>query len=71
MAIGLFGQPENVQRALDKLRHAGLPVHSDVLQTPKGELTRIWVGPYDSSTQAQEQAAQVDKLGLPATVMKR
>lgn len=60
--VGLFAVPENGSNAYQKLESAGLPVFSDSLETKKGKLTRVRVGPF--ATRAKATAAAKNILGL-------
>ncbi len=71
VAVGQFAQEKNASRAYDKLEAAGLPVHSNTVQTASGALLLIRVGPYKNLADARSAAQQVKALDLPAVVMKR
>ena len=71
VAVGQFAQEQNASRAYDKLEAAGMPVHSNTVQTPTGTLQLIRVGPYKTRKDAGAAAQQIKALGLPAVVMKR
>ncbi|MBX3611159.1 MAG: SPOR domain-containing protein [Hydrogenophaga sp.] len=68
VAVGIFADPANAQRAAERLRAAGLPVVTDPLESSRGPLTRVRVGPFDSHAQAVEAAARVKAMGLEARV---
>ncbi len=71
VAVGQFAQDQNASRAYDKLEAAGMPVHSNTVQTSTGTLQMIRVGPYKTLQDAGAAAQQIKTLGLPAVVMKR
>lgn len=71
VAVGQFAQEQNASRAYDKLEAAGLPVHSNTVQTATGTLVLIRVGPFASLAQARLAAQQIREMGLPAVAMKR
>ena len=71
MAVGQFAKEQNADRAYAKLEAAGLPVHSNTVQTPTGALVLIRVGPFKTLHDARQAAQKIEALGLPAVVMKR
>ena len=71
VAVGLFAREENASNAFEKLQAAGLPVYSDTLKIDAGTRYRVRVGPFDSLQQARNAAQRIEKLELPAVVMKR
>lgn len=66
VAVGIFADPANAERAAARLRGAGLPVVSDPLESARGPLTRVRVGPFSTREEAQEAAEVVRNLGLEA-----
>ena len=68
VSVGLFAVPENAERAQAKLVEAGLPVSSDPIESARGLLTRVRVGPFKRREQAQAAAERVRALGLDARV---
>jgi len=68
VSVGLFGVAANAARAKAKLEAAGLPVLSDPIESARGPLTRVRVGPFESRDQAQAAAKRVLALGLDARV---
>ena len=65
--VGMFADEGNARRTADRLRNQGLPVELGVVRQSSGRrLQRVRVGPYQSSAQANEAAAQVRALGLEA-----
>lgn len=67
---GLFAVPANGRKAYDKLERAGLPVFTEVLNTSKGQRTRVRVGPYPTKAKADAAAKKVRALKLDANVFK-
>jgi cell division septation protein DedD len=67
---GLFAVPANGSKAYDKLDHAGLPVFTEILETKKGQRTRVRVGPYPTKAKADAAAKKVRALKLDANVFK-
>jgi hypothetical protein len=68
VSVGLFAVAANAERVQRQLEAAGLPVLSDPIESARGPLTRVRVGPFDSQEQAQAVAKQVRALGLDARV---
>ena len=68
VSVGLFAVRANAERVQAKLRAAGLPVLSDPIESARGPMTRVRVGPFDSREQAQAAAKRVRALGLDARV---
>jgi cell division septation protein DedD len=68
VSVGLFAVPENAERIQAKLVAAGLPVLQEPIESAKGPLTRVRVGPFERRDQAQAAAARVRALGLEARV---
>ncbi len=66
VAVGIFADPANAERAAQRLRSAGLPVVSDPVESARGSLTRVRVGPFSTREEAQEAAETVRNLGLEA-----
>lgn len=68
VAVGMFADPANARRAEARLRDAGLPVLVDPVESSRGTLTRVRVGPLDDRAAADAAARQVRALGLDARV---
>lgn len=66
--VGLFGDAANAERVGRRLRDAGLPVVMDAVESARGPLTRVRVGPFDDAAAARQAAEQVRALGLEARV---
>lgn len=69
--VGLFADPANAQRALVRIRQAGVPARSDTLQLERGPRTRVRAGPFANRAQAEQAAARIKALGLDAQVFKQ
>jgi cell division septation protein DedD len=68
--VGLFAVPGNGRNAYQKLEAAGLPVFSDGIQSKKGPLTRVRVGPFTTRAQADAAAKKIQALQLAAVVFR-
>lgn len=66
--VGLFADSNNARNALVKLMDAELPVVSKEVRFPKGNRTRIQVGPFDTLAEADAAADKVRALELEARV---
>lgn len=66
--VGMYAVEANAQRAIDRLTEAGLPVLHDPVESARGPLTRVRVGPFERRDQAEQAAARVRALGLEARV---
>lgn len=66
--VGLFADPANADKAHARLVEAGFPAILQKVESPKGEFTRVRVGPYASRSKADEAAARIRALGLDAVV---
>jgi cell division septation protein DedD len=68
VAVGLFADPANADRAALRLRNAGLPVTVDPIESARGPLTRVRVGPFATREEALAASETVRNLGLEARV---
>lgn len=68
VAVGIFADPANAERASQRLRNAGLPVVVDPLESARGPLTRVRVGPFATREEAVSAAETVRNLGLEARI---
>lgn len=66
--VGLFSVAANAERAKARLSDAGLPVLDDPVESARGPLTRLRVGPFDRHEEAEAAAQKVRALGLEARV---
>lgn len=66
--VGLFADAANARRVQERLRTAKLPVVVDPVESSRGTLSRIRVGPFADKAQAEKAAAKVRALGLEAQV---
>lgn len=66
--VGLFADANNARNALVKLMDAELPVVSKEVRFPKGNRTRVQVGPFDTLAEADAAADKVRALKLEARV---
>lgn len=66
--VGLFADPANADKAHARLVEAGFPAILQKVESPKGELTRVRVGPFASRALADDAAARIRAMGLDAVV---
>ncbi len=66
--VGLFADPANARRVQERLAEARLPVVVDPVESSRGTLSRVRVGPFADKAQAENAAAKVRALGLEAQV---
>ena len=66
--VGMFAKEANAERVKARLAEAGLPVLDDPIESARGPLTRVRVGPFERREQAEAAAATVRALGLEARV---
>lgn len=66
--VGMFAVEANAERAQAQLAEAGLPVLADPIESARGPLTRVRVGPFERREQAEAAATTVRALGLEARV---
>lgn len=68
VAVGMFAVADNAERVASQLSRAGLPVLSDPVESARGRLIRVRVGPFEQREQADAAAVRVKALGLEARV---
>lgn len=61
--IGVFSDPEKVKQMQAKLSGAGLKSNIDLIDTPKGQKSRLRAGPYSNKSDAEDKLAKVKSLG--------
>lgn len=66
--VGMFAREANAERARARLAEAGLPVLQDPIESARGPLTRVRVGPFERREEAEQAAEKVRALGLDARV---
>lgn len=68
VSVGLFAVADNAERVAATLNGAGLPVLADPIESARGPMTRVRVGPFETRAEADAAAARVRGLGLDAQV---
>lgn len=69
--VGLFANDWNARYAQAKLVDAGLVSFRQALVSPKGKLTRVRVGPFESQAEANAAAKKIHELKLDAVVIRQ
>jgi DedD protein len=69
--VGLFAVPTNGSNAYQKLKDAGLPAFTEILETNTGKLTRVRVGAYATRAKANVAAKKIRSLKLDAIVFTK
>lgn len=67
--IGAYADAEKAAQTLKKLKDAGIPARSEKVSTPKGELTRVRIGPGNDEAKAKAWLKRLDSLGVPGTLV--
>jgi cell division septation protein DedD len=66
--VGAFAMAENGSNAYQKLKAAGLPAFTEILDTNGNKLTRVRVGAYVTRANANAAAKKIRSLKLEAVV---
>ena len=67
--FGSFSDPSKAAEVRRKVEGAGLKTYAQEIDTPKGKLTRLRVGPYTKASEAEAAAKKIKALGLPAAIL--
>lgn len=67
--IGVFTDPDNIRQLQQKLISASLKPHTEKIMTPKGEKTRLRLGPFVSKQEAENTLSKVKQIGLTGMVL--
>jgi DedD protein len=67
--VGSFSNKTNADNAAAKLRARGYTVHSTPVNTSKGTVTRVWLGPFSSKDRATKIQASIKRsTGMSAMI---
>lgn len=66
--VGLFANADNAEKVHQRLNNAGMAVTTEVLALPKGNRSRVRVGPFPNRSAADDAVITVKALGLDAIV---
>ena len=67
--FGSFSDPSKAAEVRRKVEAAGLKTYAQEIDTPKGKLTRLRVGPFTKASEAEAAAKKIKALGLPAAIL--
>mgnify|MGYP000597222929 CR=1 FL=1 len=68
--VGAYSEAAKLREVRQKLEKAGLKTYTQVVDTKDGKRTRVRVGPFGSTAEADKVAARIKGLDLPAAVLK-
>lgn len=68
---GVYAQPENARRVLQRLRALGYPAGMNAVTLASGRAQRVYAGPFASQAEADQAAARIKAADLPAVVVRR
>ncbi len=69
--LGAYSNASNARQLLKQLKASKFPAYSEPVKTPKGEKTRVRVGPYPNVEVAQKARERLSALKLmPVTDAK-
>ncbi len=67
--VGAFADLGKAREVRQKLEKAGLKTYTQVIETKEGKRTRVRVGPFANRTEAEQAAAKIKALDLPASIL--
>ena len=67
--VGAFGDTDKAQEARAKLARSGLKTYVQSVDTKDGKRHRVRVGPFASRSEADQAAARIRGLDLPASIL--
>lgn len=67
--VGAYADAAKAREVRLKMERGGIKTYTHVANTKDGQLTRVRVGPFASRSEAEQAAAKVKKLDLPASVL--
>jgi len=67
--VGAYADSAKAREVRLKMERGGIKTYTHVANTKDGQLTRVRVGPFASRSEAEQAAAKVKKLDLPASVL--
>lgn len=68
IALGAFAEPSAAAALRQKATQAGVKTYTQVLETAKGQRTRVRAGPFSSREEAERAAAALRRVGLPSSL---
>lgn len=67
---GVYAQASNVDAAVQQLNRMKLGAVRQTIKGKNGTLTRLYIGPFEQRKQAEQAAAQAQKLRMQTQVLK-
>ncbi len=67
--VGAFADPDKARETRLRVERAGLKTYTHVAETKDGKRTRVRVGPFASRAEADQAAAKIKGLDLPAAIL--
>ncbi len=68
--VGSYGDPSSVSRVRSTLKKAGFESYTQNVETSKGTLTRVRVGPFTKESDAAEVVRKLRDIGLATSLLK-
>ena len=68
--VGLFADKNNALNAYTRLRDADIAATSRLVRTPKGPMTRVRAGPFETEVEAERAAERIRELQLEAMIVR-
>lgn len=66
--VGAYADPAKAREARQKLEKAGIKTYTQVVDTKEGQRTRVRAGPFPTREEAEQVAAKIRALDLPASI---
>lgn len=67
--VGAYADAAKAREVRQKLEKAGFKTYTQVIETKDGSRTRVRVGPFASRSEAEQAAAKIKALDLPASLL--
>ncbi len=67
--VGAYAETAKAREVRQKLEKAGFKTYTQVIDTKDGSRTRVRVGPFASRAEAEQAAAKIKALDLPASLL--
>lgn len=67
--VGAYADAAKAREVRQKLEKAGFKTYTQVIETKDGSRTRVRVGPFASRVEAEQAAAKIKALDLPASLL--
>lgn len=67
--VGAFADAGKALEVRQRIERSGFKTYTQVAQTADGPRTRVRVGPFTNRAEADDAAARIKGLGMPASVL--